>query len=183
MPPSPGCAQVAPAGTQVFVQGHDAENLTCAVCLEVLREPVMFKGGACSHSFCRECLVAHLRTARNCPECRAGAPRRGRCVWARSRSARGAGAGTALLGWGLAAGGWRCGGTDEGVWRLGARRVEDAVMPNVLAQKCVAELRVHCRHAHRARCLAGGRGAWCCMEGAVACLTPRPCQVRAGARW
>ena len=70
--------QVAPAGTQVFVQGYDAENLTCAVCLEVMREPAGIKGGGCMHSFCRGCLVDHLRVKRDCPKCRAHAKPRGR---------------------------------------------------------------------------------------------------------
>ena len=73
---------MAPEGTVVYVHGTDPP--TCAICFEALREPVMIKGGKCTHSFCRECLVAHLANqdhlelARTCPECRAEASARGR---------------------------------------------------------------------------------------------------------
>ena len=63
----------------MYVQGNVPDSLTCAVCFEVLREPVVIKGAqACTHSFCRECLVGSLDNARRCPTCRAKAPGRGR---------------------------------------------------------------------------------------------------------
>ena len=66
---------MAPEGTEVYAQGtHIHDSLKCPVCFEVLREPVMLKGGqACTHSFCRECLVKHLERTRNCPTCREAA--------------------------------------------------------------------------------------------------------------
>ena len=74
-PHPPVIPQVPPEGTVVYAHGTDPP--ACPICLEALREPVAIKG-ACTHSFCRECLVAHLARARTCPECRAKAPARGR---------------------------------------------------------------------------------------------------------
>jgi len=52
-----------------------ATSLTASPALcALLREPVAMKGGqACTHSFCRECLVGSLQNARRCPTCRAKA--------------------------------------------------------------------------------------------------------------
>jgi hypothetical protein len=79
-----GFVQVAPAGTVVHAHGGIPDYLKCAVCLDALKEPVMLKGGVCSHCYCRKCLLPHLRRARTCPECRGTAVETGRCVGSRS---------------------------------------------------------------------------------------------------
>eukprot|EP00927_Polykrikos_kofoidii_P019772 TRINITY_DN19267_c0_g1_i1.p1 TRINITY_DN19267_c0_g1~~TRINITY_DN19267_c0_g1_i1.p1 ORF type:complete len:387 (-),score=49.96 TRINITY_DN19267_c0_g1_i1:248-1300(-) len=50
---------------------HRNEDLDCAVCLEILCEPLRL---ACSHTFCRACcrsIFGSLRAQRHCPLCRA----------------------------------------------------------------------------------------------------------------
>ncbi|XP_074875109.1 zinc finger protein RFP-like [Buteo buteo] len=62
--------------------GHAVENLqeeiTCAVCLDFFRDPVMLLG--CGHNFCRRCLdccSADAAGAGSCPQCRLPFPRDG----------------------------------------------------------------------------------------------------------
>ncbi|XP_035477683.1 tripartite motif containing 35-28 [Scophthalmus maximus] len=43
------------------------QELTCPVCQEVFREPVLLP---CTHSLCRECLRGSLRVSSRCPVCR-----------------------------------------------------------------------------------------------------------------
>lgn len=49
------------------MQPPPAEGPKCAVCLEAYREPAC---GPCRHVFCRECLMATLKTTKKCPTCR-----------------------------------------------------------------------------------------------------------------
>eukprot|EP00232_Nephroselmis_pyriformis_P005803 CAMPEP_0182908660 /NCGR_PEP_ID=MMETSP0034_2-20130328/35329_1 /TAXON_ID=156128 /ORGANISM="Nephroselmis pyriformis, Strain CCMP717" /LENGTH=162 /DNA_ID=CAMNT_0025044851 /DNA_START=105 /DNA_END=588 /DNA_ORIENTATION=+ len=49
-PVGPVAREVAPEGTQVYVQGNVPDSLTCAVCFEVLREPVVIKGAQAVHA-------------------------------------------------------------------------------------------------------------------------------------
>ncbi len=46
-----------------------AEELSCPVCHEIFKDPVLL---SCSHSFCKECLQQFWRTrkTRECPVCR-----------------------------------------------------------------------------------------------------------------
>lgn len=53
---------------------NDAEppaGLECAVCFELLCEPVKL---SCEHAFCRACIAAALRAQRRCPLCRTDIP-------------------------------------------------------------------------------------------------------------
>ncbi|ROK80928.1 Nuclear factor 7, ovary [Anabarilius grahami] len=46
------------------------EDLTCAICFELFKEPVML---GCMHHFCRRCIVSYWKTVRSpvsCPQCR-----------------------------------------------------------------------------------------------------------------
>ncbi|KAG5261549.1 hypothetical protein AALO_G00285520 [Alosa alosa] len=49
------------------------DDLTCSVCCDIFRGPVLL---ACGHSFCRECLNASWRSSpgRRCPICRCSSP-------------------------------------------------------------------------------------------------------------
>uniref|UniRef100_A0AAY4BLY8 Uncharacterized protein n=1 Tax=Denticeps clupeoides TaxID=299321 RepID=A0AAY4BLY8_9TELE len=49
------------------------EDLSCPVCCEIFREPVLL---VCGHSFCRECLRKHWSSSpgRSCPICRGSSP-------------------------------------------------------------------------------------------------------------
>ncbi|KAK7138471.1 hypothetical protein R3I94_013942 [Phoxinus phoxinus] len=52
------------------------EDLTCAICFELFREPVML---GCMHHFCRRCIEAYWRSVRgpaSCPQCRQEFPNR-----------------------------------------------------------------------------------------------------------
>ncbi|XP_041958822.1 E3 ubiquitin-protein ligase TRIM35-like [Alosa sapidissima] len=50
------------------------EDLSCSICCDVFREPVLL---GCGHSFCRECLSRHWSSSqgRLCPVCRRPSPR------------------------------------------------------------------------------------------------------------
>jgi hypothetical protein len=61
------------------VRGEAPEWLTCAVCLEVVSEPVQLVS-ACTHTFCRGCIIKHLERKRDCPECREVPLKKGRWV-------------------------------------------------------------------------------------------------------
>ena len=43
------------------------ENLHCAICTEVLKNPVQCRRN--EHHFCRNCITEHLKRSRNCPKC------------------------------------------------------------------------------------------------------------------
>uniref|UniRef100_A0A8C1BKF8 Tripartite motif containing 105 n=1 Tax=Cyprinus carpio carpio TaxID=630221 RepID=A0A8C1BKF8_CYPCA len=46
------------------------EDLTCAICFELFKDPVML---GCMHHFCRRCIVSYWKTVRgpvSCPQCR-----------------------------------------------------------------------------------------------------------------
>uniref|UniRef100_A0A8C1KH03 Nuclear factor 7, ovary-like n=1 Tax=Cyprinus carpio TaxID=7962 RepID=A0A8C1KH03_CYPCA len=46
------------------------EDLTCAICFELFKDPVML---GCMHHFCRRCIVSYWKTIRGpvtCPQCR-----------------------------------------------------------------------------------------------------------------
>ncbi|RXN23739.1 nuclear factor ovary-like protein [Labeo rohita] len=46
------------------------EDLTCAICFELFKDPVML---GCMHHFCRKCIVSYWKTVRGpvcCPQCR-----------------------------------------------------------------------------------------------------------------
>lgn len=46
------------------------EDLTCAICYELFKDPVMLD---CMHHFCRTCITSYWRTVRSpvsCPQCR-----------------------------------------------------------------------------------------------------------------
>lgn len=43
------------------------QDLTCSLCYKIYSDPVLLP---CSHSFCRECLLANLRFNEKCPLCR-----------------------------------------------------------------------------------------------------------------
>ncbi|XP_076143676.1 E3 ubiquitin-protein ligase TRIM35-like [Alosa pseudoharengus] len=49
------------------------EDLSCSICCDVFREPVLL---GCGHSFCRECLSRHWSSSpgRRCPVCRRPSP-------------------------------------------------------------------------------------------------------------
>ena len=49
-------------------------ELSCVICLEPLANPVTL---ACSHSFCRECILRALSVAPVCPLCKTVTARRG----------------------------------------------------------------------------------------------------------
>ena len=49
-------------------------ELSCVICLEPLAHPVTL---ACSHTFCRECILRALSVAPMCPLCKAVTARRG----------------------------------------------------------------------------------------------------------
>ncbi|CAM4610723.1 hypothetical protein PO909_006438 [Leuciscus waleckii] len=52
------------------------EDLTCAICFELFREPVML---GCMHHFCRRCIVSYWKSVRgpaSCPQCRQEFPNR-----------------------------------------------------------------------------------------------------------
>ena len=49
-------------------------ELSCVICLEPLAHPVTL---ACSHTFCRECILRALSVAPVCPLCKAVTARRG----------------------------------------------------------------------------------------------------------
>merc|ERR1719221_985458 len=44
------------------------EELTCAICLHLLVQPVSLR---CGHTFCAQCIAAALPTTSSCPLCRA----------------------------------------------------------------------------------------------------------------
>lgn len=46
-------------------------NFSCSLCLDLLDLPITTP---CQHSFCKECLLEHVRTSRRCPLCRASLP-------------------------------------------------------------------------------------------------------------
>lgn len=61
-----------PAGVSVptFSKGNLKEDLTCAVCCDLFREPVML---ACMHHFCKLCIHQYWRGTEGrvrCPQCR-----------------------------------------------------------------------------------------------------------------
>lgn len=50
------------------------EDLTCAICFELFKDPVML---GCMHHFCRRCIVSYWKTVRgpvSCPQCRQAFP-------------------------------------------------------------------------------------------------------------
>ena len=51
----------------LFVDRSAADQLTCAICLNVCHQPLSLP---CSHLFCRACLTALPPSQRHCPECR-----------------------------------------------------------------------------------------------------------------
>uniref|UniRef100_A0A8C8VH26 RING-type domain-containing protein n=1 Tax=Pelusios castaneus TaxID=367368 RepID=A0A8C8VH26_9SAUR len=48
------------------------EDVTCSICLDVLKDPVSIE---CGHNFCQDCLSTHWKKVSaqgyQCPECRA----------------------------------------------------------------------------------------------------------------
>lgn len=61
-----------PAGVSAptFSKGSLKEDLTCAVCCDLFREPVML---ACMHHFCKLCICQYWRGTEGrvrCPQCR-----------------------------------------------------------------------------------------------------------------
>lgn len=51
-------------------KGSLREDLTCAICCDLFREPVML---ACMHHFCRPCISRYWRGTQGpvtCPQCR-----------------------------------------------------------------------------------------------------------------
>lgn len=49
------------------------EDLTCAICMELLKEPMLLNNDpvtACQHYFCRRCILASLQEKKECPTCR-----------------------------------------------------------------------------------------------------------------
>lgn len=50
-----------------------SETLRCAICIEVLEQPVYCSGNPCQHVFCLECIERALATRQRCPTCRAPA--------------------------------------------------------------------------------------------------------------
>ena len=53
------------------------EDLNCSICLTFFTDPVML---LCGHSFCRECINRSLSLQRQCPQCRADIPEKGKCL-------------------------------------------------------------------------------------------------------
>ncbi len=49
------------------------DELSCSVCTELFRDPVLL---SCGHSFCRQCINDHwtFSSSRNCPVCRQVSP-------------------------------------------------------------------------------------------------------------
>ena len=45
----------------------DLSEYTCAICIEVQREPYEL---SCGHTFCKACIESHLHTSEACPVCR-----------------------------------------------------------------------------------------------------------------
>jgi len=52
--------------SDLFVPALD-RSLTCAICMEVLRDPSQCPNG---HLFCRNCILAAIEYRRQCPTCR-----------------------------------------------------------------------------------------------------------------
>lgn len=50
-----------------------SDTLRCAICIEVLEQPVYCSGNPCQHVFCLECIEQALATRQRCPTCRAPA--------------------------------------------------------------------------------------------------------------
>lgn len=58
------------AGGSAATSGTLREDLTCAICCDLFREPVML---ACMHHFCRQCICRYWRGTQSpvtCPQCR-----------------------------------------------------------------------------------------------------------------
>eukprot|EP00930_Biecheleria_cincta_P056928 TRINITY_DN42947_c0_g1_i1.p1 TRINITY_DN42947_c0_g1~~TRINITY_DN42947_c0_g1_i1.p1 ORF type:complete len:397 (-),score=22.92 TRINITY_DN42947_c0_g1_i1:70-1182(-) len=47
------------------------DSFSCAICLEILCEPLLLP---CSHAFCRSCLICHTARGNHCPLCRQQVP-------------------------------------------------------------------------------------------------------------
>ncbi|XP_068442571.1 tripartite motif containing 105 [Clinocottus analis] len=61
---------MAAAAAAPSTQGSLREDLTCAICCDLFREPVML---ACMHHFCKPCISRYWRGTRgavSCPQCR-----------------------------------------------------------------------------------------------------------------
>lgn len=65
----PSLAMAAPA-VATSAKGSLREDLTCAICCDLFREPVML---ACMHHFCKPCITRYWRGTQgpvSCPQCR-----------------------------------------------------------------------------------------------------------------
>lgn len=61
---------MAAAAVAPSAKGSLREDLTCAICCDLFREPVML---ACMHHFCRPCISRYWRGTQGpvtCPQCR-----------------------------------------------------------------------------------------------------------------
>ncbi|XP_075034958.1 nuclear factor 7, brain-like [Mixophyes fleayi] len=69
--PEPKKAKVevedAPANNSVMASGDFAEELTCLLCNELFKDPVMVE---CGHNFCRSCIDEAWQGSFTCPDCK-----------------------------------------------------------------------------------------------------------------
>ena len=53
-----------------LIDKHNNENLICAICLNVLKNPISCSDKNNCHSFCKECIDEYLKESNNCPTCK-----------------------------------------------------------------------------------------------------------------
>ena len=52
--------------TSRFVEPSLVDDLSCPICMSLLRDPFVT---ACGHTFCCSCLATHLNARNTCPSC------------------------------------------------------------------------------------------------------------------
>ena len=53
-----------------LIDKDNNENLICAICLNVLKNPISCSDKNNCHSFCKECIDGYLKESNNCPTCK-----------------------------------------------------------------------------------------------------------------